>query len=200
LYSLYLNDLLIAENLDDFEYELENLNYEETYNVKVIAINEFGENESLLNFTTLEAQDLLLSKFQYQSNSAINFEYDELYNLISKKGYLPNGTFFQGTFYNYNQNNLITNEGSGVSLSPVFSNAQYTYQNSNLNSILLREGNEEFWEIEFSFSSNQTYIKTVSYIANGTTTVQGQFEIHGNFNNEGATDIIRVFKFKYFAS
>jgi hypothetical protein len=57
LYSLYLNDLLIAENLDDFEYELKNLNSEESYNVKVIAINEFGENESLLNFTTTENND-----------------------------------------------------------------------------------------------------------------------------------------------
>jgi hypothetical protein len=77
-----------------------------------------------------------------------------------------------------------------------------------LTTILLKEGNEEFRQTEFSFPSNQTsYIKTVSYVVNGTITELGQFEIQGNFNNEGqlssleSLDLntleVKVFNFEY---
>ncbi|PIV51723.1 MAG: hypothetical protein COS19_00325 [Flavobacteriaceae bacterium CG02_land_8_20_14_3_00_34_13] len=199
-YTIYLNDLLIAENLDVFTFELENLNPGKFYNVKVIAINEFGENESLSSFSTLELQDLLISEYKF-SNSSINVDYDENNKIIQK------GSPFNYTNYSYDQNKKITTEFGGPQ-GPVFSSTQYTYQNTNLSTILLREGNEEFWEIEFSFSSDQTsYTKTVSYVLNGMITQLGQYEISGNFNNEGQlisleslnlnTLEVEVFNFEY---
>ena len=173
LYTVYLDNTLVAENINQLEYFLNNLVPETYYTVKVVAENLVGVNEQTIQFTTPAPSELYLYKMRDSGSNSHLFEYDVNYNLI---GHIENhdqpGWEF---YYEYQyENNLIIKERSfGYGYYSGICN--YFYGSNGLERINYRRGDDIILEDKYEFNSDHTsytreFIKE-NHITGETTTI-----------------------------
>ncbi len=160
-YSLYLNDVLLIEGLNESSYLLEDLVPDSAYMVKIIANNEFTQVESIIEFNTKET--LYLSKLTFD-NTFIEFIYNDDMKLELKSTPIPE---IRSNFL-YNSNGQITSQSNrdpyGGGQSSSSSSATHGYINDQLSSITLYARNSPssqggwYWKIYhyIEFSQNNT--------------------------------------------
>lgn len=159
LYSIYLNNEMIIDDLDQLNYDLNRLNFGELYSVKVIATNEYGNSETYQDFTTLENVALFLNRYELADGVTL-IDYDSNQN-ISKLTYTGSDYFFNRTsLYTYDNENRILRELTQEWNSD-FKKAEYSYNNNSVQ-IVLAEGvpdSQKKYEINFNDELSYTLIE-----------------------------------------
>tara|TARA_R110002124_G_scaffold286766_2_gene468631 strand:- start:648 stop:1787 length:1140 start_codon:yes stop_codon:yes gene_type:complete len=170
IYSIYINDVLLNDNITINEYQLIDLNAAETYLIKLIARNDIGENQTNSSFTTLEIPTLYLVEYLYPSGEKDTLIYNEQKQILHRE--LTNFPDDFRSDFSYNAEGLLISDSS-VSQQIVYSNANYLYQNGSLATINVREGAEIFTIRDYTFD-----IPTNNYIVEGNEYVFGEiFEL-----------------------
>ena len=159
LYSIYLNNEMIIDDLDQLNYDLNRLNFGELYSVKIIATNEYGNSETYQDFTTLENVTLFLNRYELADGVTL-IDYDSNQN-ISKLTYTGSDYFFNRTsLYTYDNENRLLREFTQEWNSD-FKKAEYSYNNNSVQ-IVLAEGvpdSQKKYEINFNDELSYTLIE-----------------------------------------
>lgn len=202
LYSIYLDNDLVEENITEQFYEIQNLTSATTYDIKIDAKNEIGITTEEVVFETLDPLDfnVLLHTYEKQilegfDRSDYLFEYNSENKIISAINTLSNSGY--DYLYNYDENGKLVKQY--VEWNTDFNNAfwhnDFVYQNSqilninqhNYSSIINRNTYNSY-----NYTDNNTieYIKTDDFGLSETYTITLQRDnqnriIHLNrINNE----------------
>ncbi|MAO47652.1 fibronectin type III domain-containing protein [Winogradskyella sp.] len=157
VYSIYLNESVLVENLTETSYNVGDLSYATNYTIKVEAKNEYGISTSSINFTTLEPSSLRL--ISYRQNI---LNYNES-GLLTYRGD-PSPYGYINIDYTYNQNNQILKEESYY--RDAFGKTgrlDYIYTNDILTGLSIYERVEDVTnDLQFQFDSEiaYTYVST----------------------------------------
>lgn len=165
LYSVYLDDILFAENLDLFEFALENLIPETDYKAKVVAKNYFGVNEKTVQFTTPFPSGIYLHKLAYSPFNSQLFEYDENYNLIKHITNVEEPNWSTSYDYQYVNNLVVREDRSGYGYEKGI--CDYTYDSNGLIKIKHRYGDDIRRTDIYEFNSDPTLYTREYTVENG---------------------------------
>jgi hypothetical protein len=190
-YDVYLNQVLVEENIEELEFSLMNLEKDTTYEVKVIAKNSESSVEQSQNFTTLASASLLLSdiRFYENDNYQMFFTYDTEHRLL-KKETLGCSADFNNLFTL--QENTYNNEGKiskRIGKSP-YGGFQYTidyFYTDGLLILIEMEGSRSTgsYTSTYTFSSQTQYVHEIDYFnLDGNYTFSERFEGTITRNNE----------------
>ncbi|MEP2937501.1 MAG: fibronectin type III domain-containing protein [Gilvibacter sp.] len=111
LYSVFLNDDLVAANLEVTTYTLNDLTYNTSYTLKISAKNSLGESLQISQFETPYpvGSALLLEKLQTSEVEYYTFEYNENNQIIAMNSEEVNPFFNLESEYEYNDDGNIRN-------------------------------------------------------------------------------------------
>ncbi len=154
-YSIYLDDMLLEENLNETSYDLADLESSTIYSIKVEARNQFGTAASSTELTTLQVPILRLTKY------GVNIlEYNEL-GLLTYRGD-PSIYGYLNVNYTYDQNNnILTEVARHYNAVPSSSSLTYAYSNGLLVGLTVKERLEDIINnFVFDFQSKSNYLYT----------------------------------------
>lgn len=181
LYSIYLNNVLIVENLSETNFSFVNLVPNTIYTVKIKADNEFSSTEAETEFTTIN-DELLLSKYTYRSNF-VEFIYDNNFNLERK-----NTNFGQlYSTYSYNNDGTIREVVNfRFDCGSLSSYANYFYSNGSLNSLNLKEFDAD------CFQGGWAYERFNDFSFNAGLDSYTRVQTHKFYNNSGTLMLTEI--------
>ena len=85
-YAVFIDDKLVKSDISTASFVIFNLEMARSYQLKVVATNDFGEAIQEMSFSTLDPRgNLLLSKLDGGGNDTIIYDYDTRGNLISRE-------------------------------------------------------------------------------------------------------------------
>jgi len=154
-YAIYLDNLLVEENIIESNYEIQNLTYATSYSLRIIAKNEIGVTEQEILFQTLNPIDyFLLKKF-----GNLLFEYSSDRKIILANEGDPNYPE-QEHAYDYDEQGNLIYQLSFVS-APYQTQSYFEYSNDQLQSF-----RHEIWDGFVTVRNRYNYIdpNTIEYI------------------------------------
>lgn len=156
-YSIYLDGELLISGQEATEYDLLDLTASTSYEVKVLAINDFGEASSSFKFTTLEMQKLYLKKLTKENGNGINlyYENEKIANIQS----IPFNGIDQAEFI-YDVNGNIIEENFYREWNCCNRFIDYSYSDNNLSQITVKDvydaSSISIYEIEYDSETSYT--------------------------------------------